>query len=54
MACISPPEPPDVSLLAVLAGEGKAEVVQHLEDCPHCRERAEVTRWNTASPSSQA
>ncbi len=41
MACISPPEPTDVSLLTVLDGEGEAEVGQHLEACPHCRERAD-------------
>ncbi len=40
MTCISPPELADVDLLAYLDGESDARVATHLEDCPHCRQRA--------------
>jgi hypothetical protein len=41
MACISPPGPADIDLLAYLDGEPDDRVVAHLAQCPHCRERAQ-------------
>ena len=41
MACVSPEELDDKDLLAYLDGEAGHQVVAHLEQCPHCRERAE-------------
>lgn len=41
MACVSPPELENRELLAYLDGEGGREVVEHLQRCPHCRERAQ-------------
>ena len=42
MACISPPELDDTALLAYIDGEADPQVVAHLEQCPHCREKARV------------
>jgi hypothetical protein len=41
MACISPPGPSDTDLLAYLDGELDDQVAAHLEQCPHCRARAQ-------------
>jgi anti-sigma factor RsiW len=41
MDCVMPPELGDRELLAYLDGEAGHQVVVHLEQCPHCRERAE-------------
>ena len=41
MACISPPGPADTDLLAYLDGELDDQVAAHLEQCPHCRVRAQ-------------
>jgi anti-sigma factor RsiW len=41
MACVSPPEPADRDLLAYIDGEPDDRVAVHLEQCPHCRERAQ-------------
>jgi hypothetical protein len=41
MACVLPQELDDRELLAYLDGEAGHQVVAHLEQCPHCRERAE-------------
>jgi anti-sigma factor RsiW len=40
MACVLPPEPNDRALLTFIDGEADSHVVAHLEQCPHCRERA--------------
>lgn len=40
MTCVSPPELDDGMLLTYLDGEAAQEVATHLEQCPHCRERA--------------
>lgn len=40
MACIAPPELPDIALLAYLGGDADHQVAAHVERCPHCRERA--------------
>ena len=40
MECTSPPELNDRQLLAYLDGEIDPQVVEHLEGCPACRERA--------------
>jgi hypothetical protein len=40
MDCTTPPEPDDWELLAYIDGEADGQVVTHLEECPHCRERA--------------
>lgn len=42
MDCVLPPELDDRELLAYLDGEAGHPVVAHLEQCPHCRERAEL------------
>jgi hypothetical protein len=41
MDCVMPPKLDDRELLAYLDGEASHQVVAHLEQCPHCRERAE-------------
>jgi anti-sigma factor RsiW len=41
MTCVSPPELGESELLAYLDGEADRRVTEHLEGCPHCRERAE-------------
>ena len=41
MTCNSPPELDDAILLAYLDGEADQEVAAHLEQCPHCRQRAQ-------------
>jgi anti-sigma factor ChrR (cupin superfamily) len=41
MVCVSPPEPDDTSLWAYLDGEADLDVQAHLQQCPHCRQRAE-------------
>jgi hypothetical protein len=41
MDCVMPPELDDRELLAYLDGEAGHQVVAHLEQCPHCRKRAE-------------
>jgi len=41
MDCVMPPELDDRELLAYLDGEASHQVVAHLEQCPHCRERAD-------------
>jgi hypothetical protein len=43
MACVLPPELDDRELLAYLDDEAGHQVVAHLKQCPHCRERAD--RW---------
>jgi anti-sigma factor RsiW len=40
MPCVSPPELDDRQLLTYLDGEADHQVASHLEQCPHCRERA--------------
>lgn len=40
MTCNSPPELDDGILLSYLDGEADKDVAAHLEQCPHCRERA--------------
>jgi hypothetical protein len=40
MACVSPPELDDGELLTYVDGEADRRVVAHLEQCPHCREKA--------------
>jgi hypothetical protein len=40
MTCVSPPELNDRELLTYLDDEADHQVVAHLEQCPHCRERA--------------
>lgn len=40
MACVSPPELSDRELLAYIDGEAGHQVAAHLEQCPHCREKA--------------
>lgn len=40
MTCQLPPELDDVKLLAYADGEADAQVVMHVESCPHCREKA--------------
>jgi anti-sigma factor RsiW len=40
MGCVLPPELDEIQLLAYQDGEADAEVVSHLEQCPHCRGRA--------------
>ena len=40
MDCITSPEPNDWELLAYIDGEVDGQVLAHLEQCPHCRERA--------------
>lgn len=39
IACVSPPELEDRRLLTYLDDEEDPQVVAHLEQCPHCRER---------------
>ena len=41
MTCMSPPELDDGILLTYLDGEADQKVAAHLEQCPHCRERAQ-------------
>lgn len=41
MTCISPPELDDGTLLIYLDGEADQKVAAHLEQCSHCRERAQ-------------
>jgi hypothetical protein len=41
MACTLPPELDNATLLAYLDGEAEPEVAVHLEECPHCRARAQ-------------
>ena len=40
MACVSPPELDDRTLLIYLDGQATADVAAHMERCSHCRERA--------------
>jgi hypothetical protein len=40
MVCVSPPEPDDTSLWAYLDGEADLAVRAHMQQCPHCRQRA--------------
>ena len=40
MACVSPPELDDRTLLIYIDGEATPDTVAHLERCSHCRERA--------------
>ena len=40
MACVSPPELDDRTLLTYLDGKATAEVAAHIKRCSHCRERA--------------
>jgi hypothetical protein len=42
MNCISPPEPETRLLMAFLDGEADPGTVLHLQQCAHCRERAET------------
>jgi anti-sigma factor RsiW len=41
MTCTYPPELEDAQLLAYLDGEADRETAEHLEQCAHCRGRAE-------------
>ena len=41
MTCMSPPELDDRVLLTYLDGEADQKVAAHLEQCSHCRERAQ-------------
>lgn len=46
MTCILPPGPEDHDLLMYLDGEADLQVAEHLEQCPHCRRRAErLSQW---------
>lgn len=52
MACISPPELDDQTLLSFLDGRAPATVAAHVEQCDHCRESAQhlahlQVRWLT-------
>jgi hypothetical protein len=40
MTCVSPPELDDGDFLTYVDGEADHRVVAHLEQCPHCREKA--------------
>jgi anti-sigma factor ChrR (cupin superfamily) len=40
MACVSPPELDDRTLLIYLDGQASADTAAHIERCSHCRERA--------------
>lgn len=40
MACVSPPEPSDQTLLTYIDDKATPDIVAHLERCSHCRERA--------------
>jgi hypothetical protein len=42
MTCIEPPELSDESLLKVLDGEVDEQVERHLQECEHCRARAQA------------
>jgi anti-sigma factor RsiW len=44
MTCQVPPELDDRELLAYVDGRADAQVVKHVEQCPHCRERARRLR----------
>lgn len=41
MSCVLPPQLTDAALLSYLDGEADPEVVQHLDRCPACRQRAD-------------
>jgi hypothetical protein len=41
MACVSQPELDDRALLLYLDGQASAEITAHIEQCSHCRERAQ-------------
>jgi hypothetical protein len=46
MTCTLPPAPDDKDLLEYADGNGDPKVAHHLEQCPHCRERAaDLARW---------
>jgi hypothetical protein len=40
MACVSPPELDDRTLLIYLDGQASADITAHIERCSYCRERA--------------
>ena len=40
MTCIQPPPLNEIELLVYLDGEADQEISAHIEECPHCRERA--------------
>ncbi len=40
MACVSPPELDNKTLLTLIDDEADHHVAAHLEQCPHCREKA--------------
>ena len=40
MVCATPPQPDDTRLLSFLDGEIDLTVQAHIEQCPHCRQRA--------------
>ena len=40
MACVSPPELDDRTLLIYLDGQASADIAAHIKRCSHCRERA--------------
>lgn len=42
MTCIAPPELSEESLLKFLDGEADEQVERHLQDCEHCRARAQA------------
>jgi anti-sigma factor RsiW len=52
MTCVSPPELADRDLLTYIDGEADDRVIAHLEQCPHCRARAQrlarLQDWLTA------
>ncbi len=41
MTCISPPPLDETTLLMYLDGEASRQIVEHIEKCPHCHQRAE-------------
>lgn len=41
MTCISPPSLDETTLLMYLDDEASRQIVEHIEKCPHCRQRAE-------------
>jgi hypothetical protein len=40
MACVSPPELDDRTLLIYIDGQATPDIIAHIERCSHCRERA--------------
>lgn len=40
MVCVSPPQPDDTRIWSYLDGEADLDIRAHIEQCPHCRQRA--------------